>query len=67
MSPYGTWPSAGPAVQRIEVPADGGAEVLFEVGPPLGTPAGEYWMLVKAVCQGRIAYGPAIAVHVSEG
>nr|WSX49436.1 NEW3 domain-containing protein [Streptomyces sp. NBC_00974] len=67
VSPYGTWQLTAPAVQPVEVPADGGTEAVFEVRPPLGTPAGEYWMVVKAVCQGRIAYGPAIAVHVSEG
>lgn len=67
VSPYGTWQSTSPAVQPLEVPADGEAEASFEVRPPLGTPPGEYWMVVKAVCQGRIAYGPAIAVHVSEG
>lgn len=67
VSPYGTWQLTGPAVQPVEVPADGEAEAVFEVRPPLGTPPGEYWMVVKAACQGRIAYGPAIAVHVSEG
>ncbi|MFI8343220.1 hypothetical protein ACIF8W_24615 [Streptomyces sp. NPDC085639] len=36
----------------------------FELRPPLDTPPGEYWMLVKAVCQGRIAYGPAIALRI---
>lgn len=35
--------------------------------PPLGTPPGEYRLAIKAVCQGRIAYGPAIAVHVTDG
>lgn len=67
VSPYGSWQLTAPAVQPVEVPADGGAEVVLEVRPPLGTPPGEYWVAVKAVCQGRIAYGPAIAVHVSEG
>lgn len=67
VSPYGSWQLTAPAVQPVEEPADGGAEVVFEVRPPLRTPPGEYWVAVKAVCQGRIAYGPAIAVHVSEG
>ncbi|MGW6703415.1 glycoside hydrolase family 38 N-terminal domain-containing protein [Streptomyces sp. NPDC054956] len=67
VSPYGAWQLTAPAVLPVEVPADGAAEAVFEVRPPLGTPPGEYWVVVKAVCQGRIAYGPAIAVHVSEG
>ncbi len=61
VSPYGTWGLIGPAARPLHVPADGVAEVEFELRPPLDTPPGEYWMLVKAVCQGRIAYGPAIA------
>ncbi|MFF1412248.1 NEW3 domain-containing protein [Streptomyces sp. NPDC058289] len=67
VSPFGTWELTAPAVLPVEVPADGEAQAVFEVRPPLGAPAGEYWIVVKAVCQGRIAYGPAIAVHVSEG
>ncbi|WP_166663108.1 hypothetical protein [Streptomyces sp. KS 21] len=41
------------------------AEVEFELRPPPGAVPGTYWMLVEAACQGRIAYGPAIAVRVS--
>lgn len=67
VSLFGTWEMAAPAVLPLEVPPEGEAQAVFEVRPPLGTPAGEYWIVVKAVCQGRIAYGPAIAVHVSEG
>ncbi|MFE4633701.1 NEW3 domain-containing protein [Streptomyces sp. NPDC056773] len=67
VSPFGTWDMTAPAVRPVEVPADGETQAVFEVRPPLTTPAGEYWIVVKAVCRGRIAYGPAIAVHVSEG
>ncbi|WP_328301158.1 NEW3 domain-containing protein [Streptomyces sp. NBC_00435] len=67
VSPYGTWGMTAPAVLPLEVPADGEAQALFEVRPPLDAVPGEYWVVIKAVCQGRIAYGPAIAVHVSEG
>ncbi|MET9601401.1 glycoside hydrolase [Streptomyces sp. NPDC006459] len=64
VSPYGTWGLIGPAARPLHVPADGVAEVEFALRPPLDTPPGEYWMLVKAVCQGRIAYGPAIALRI---
>lgn len=67
VSPFGTWEPTAPAVLPVEVPPDGETQAVFELRPPPGTPAGEYWIVVKAVCQGRIAYGPAIAVHVSEG
>ncbi|MFI7356820.1 glycoside hydrolase [Streptomyces avidinii] len=64
VSPYGTWGLIGPATRPLHVPADGVAEVEFELRPPLDTPPGDHWMLVKAVCQGRIAYGPAIALRI---
>ncbi|MFD9412791.1 NEW3 domain-containing protein [Streptomyces sp. NPDC059989] len=65
VSPYGAWQLTAPAALPLCVPADGPAEVEFEVRPPLGTPPGKHWVVVKAACQGRIAYGPAIAVHVA--
>lgn len=66
VSPYGTWQFTGPAGRPVHVPADRPAEVEFELRPPPpGAVPGTYWMLVKAACQGRIAYGPAIAVRVS--
>lgn len=67
VSPYGAWPltvqppCTCPCTCRLE----GAAEVEFALWPPLHTPPGEYWMAVKAVCQGRIAYGPAIALRIS--
>ncbi|WP_405832259.1 glycoside hydrolase [Streptomyces sp. NBC_00105] len=64
VSPYGTWQLTAPAALPLHVPADGPAGVEFEVRPPLGTPPGEYWIAIKAACQGRIAYGPAIALRI---
>ncbi|WP_030709680.1 hypothetical protein [Streptomyces sp. NRRL F-2580] len=64
MSPYGTWQLTAPAALPLHVPPDGPAEVGFELRPPLDTPPGEYWIAVKAACQGRIAYGPAIALRI---
>ncbi|MFB0633107.1 NEW3 domain-containing protein [Streptomyces sp. AB3(2024)] len=66
-SPYGTWRLAGPAAQPLCVRPDRPAEPSFEIAPPLTTAPGRYWLAVKAACQGRIAYGPPIAVHVTEG
>ncbi|MFD9337346.1 hypothetical protein ACFWBF_23515 [Streptomyces sp. NPDC060028] len=50
------------------------AENLLEQAGPFaalacaeGRPPGDHWMVVKAVCQGRIAYGPAIAVRITGG
>ncbi|MEU9162445.1 NEW3 domain-containing protein [Streptomyces sp. NPDC048424] len=64
VSPYGTWQLTAPAALPLHVPADGPAEVRFALRPPLDTPPGEYWIAVKAACQGRIAYGPAIALRI---
>ncbi|MFJ4319547.1 NEW3 domain-containing protein [Streptomyces lavendulae] len=66
-SPYGTWQLAGPAAQPVRVRPDRPAEPAFEIAPPLTAGPGRYWLAVKAACQGRIAYGPPIAVHVTEG
>ncbi|MFD8978948.1 NEW3 domain-containing protein [Streptomyces sp. NPDC059564] len=66
-SPYGTWQLAGPAAQPLRVDPDRPAEPAFEIAPPLTTAPGSHWLAVKAACQGWIAYGPPIAVHVTEG
>ncbi|MFD9354584.1 NEW3 domain-containing protein [Streptomyces sp. NPDC060031] len=66
-SPYGTWHLAGPAARPVHVEPDRPAEPEFEIRPPLTAPPGDHWMVVKAVCQGRIAYGPAIAVRITGG
>ncbi|MCX4806174.1 hypothetical protein ACFWWM_05515 [Streptomyces sp. NPDC058682] len=39
-------------------------EVDFEPGSPLDAPPGDHWIVIKAACRGRIAYGPAIAVGI---
>ncbi|NEB79223.1 alpha-mannosidase, partial [Streptomyces sp. SID14478] len=66
-SPYG---SRGMIVERavpLRVPARGETEIVFGVRPPADTPPGVYWMVIKAVCQGRFAYGPAVPVTVRGG
>ncbi|HET6859136.1 MAG TPA: NEW3 domain-containing protein [Streptomyces sp.] len=65
VSPYGGWRSAGPRSRVVDVPAGGSVEAAFDVRPPADTPPGTYWALVKAVCRGRVAYGPAVAVHIT--
>ncbi|MFD7033272.1 NEW3 domain-containing protein [Streptomyces sp. NPDC059917] len=64
-SPHGTRRLIGPASLPLHVPDGAPAELEFEVHPPPGTAPGTYWAAVKAVCQGRIAYGPAIALRVA--
>ncbi|NBE56940.1 hypothetical protein [Streptomyces boluensis] len=63
-SPYGSWQTVTPRAAAFTVPAEGETDTVFQVHPPAGTPAGVYWVLLKAVAQGHIAYGPAVAVHV---
>ncbi|MET9696891.1 glycoside hydrolase [Streptomyces sp. NPDC006529] len=65
VSPHGTRALIGPATLPLRVPDGAPAELEFEVHPPPATPPGSYWAVVKAVCQGRIAYGPAIAIRVA--
>ncbi|MFJ2739888.1 NEW3 domain-containing protein [Streptomyces sp. NPDC087440] len=64
VSPYGGWQSAGPRSRVVDVPPDGTAEARFTLHPPVTTAPGSYWVLVKAVGQGRIAYSAAVDVRV---
>ncbi|MFI7337550.1 glycoside hydrolase [Streptomyces sp. NPDC050085] len=66
-SPYGSWGMTDQRAVPLRVPARGETEIVFGVKPPADTPPGVYWMVIKAVCQGRIAYGPAVAVTVRGG
>ncbi|MFF1341446.1 hypothetical protein ACFVYT_26575 [Streptomyces sp. NPDC058290] len=57
------WDTAGAGTGA---PVESTVEVAVRTGGAApGAVPGTYWMLVKAACQGRIAYGPAIAVRVS--
>ncbi|GAA3486225.1 NEW3 domain-containing protein [Streptomyces cremeus] len=64
VSPYGGWQLAGPRSCVVDVPADGSAEARFTLRPPVTTAPGRYWVLVKAVGQGRVAYSAAVDVRV---
>ncbi|MFE5804701.1 hypothetical protein [Streptomyces sp. NPDC056491] len=64
VSPYGTWQLVAPTSLPLHIPADGVAEVGFALRPPPDAPPGDRWMLIKAACQGRIAYGPAISLRI---
>ncbi|MCX5203444.1 NEW3 domain-containing protein [Streptomyces sp. NBC_00237] len=66
VSPYGGWQLAGPRSCVVDVPADGTAEARFTLHPPVDTAPGTYWVLVKAVGQGRVAYSAAVDVRVEE-
>ncbi|WP_199552144.1 NEW3 domain-containing protein [Streptomyces sp. N35] len=65
VSPYGSWQLTG---QRtvLQLAARDTTRTVFELSAPVDTPPGVYWVLIKAVCQGRIAYGPAVAVRVGQ-
>ncbi|MER7176457.1 glycoside hydrolase [Streptomyces mesophilus] len=66
VSPYGSWQFTGQRL-ALQLAARDTTRTVFELSAPVDTPPGVYWVLIKAVCQGRIAYGPAVAVHVGEG
>ncbi|NGO81388.1 glycoside hydrolase [Streptomyces sp. YC504] len=65
VSPYGSWQLTGQRT-ALHLAAQDTTRTVFELSAPVDTPPGVYWVLIKAVCQGRIAYGPAVAVHVGQ-
>ncbi|SDJ60311.1 hypothetical protein [Streptomyces indicus] len=67
VSPYGGWRIVPERSAELHLAAREVTRTVFALTPPMDTPPGVYWVLIKAVCQGRIAYGPAVAVHVGEG
>ncbi len=66
VSPYGGWRITTELRSGLRLAARDRTRAVFPLSVPVDTPPGVYWVLIKAVCQGRIAYGPAVAVHVGE-
>ena len=64
LSPWGTWEWIGPAALGAVLPAEGTAELVFEVTPPAWLDPGRWWALVRVGCAGRLVYTPAVQVRV---
>ncbi|MFI6944023.1 NEW3 domain-containing protein [Streptomyces sp. NPDC050418] len=67
VSPYGSWRIVADQRTALRVDGQAATRIVFRLTPPADTPPGVYWVLIKAVCQGHIAYGPAVAVRVRPG
>ncbi len=64
ISPWGTWEWIGPAATGAVLPAQGTAEVGFDVTPPPWLTPGRWWALIRVGCAGRLLYTPAVSVTV---
>ena len=64
ISPWGTWEWIGPAATGAVLPAQGTAEVGFDVTPPPWLTPGRWWALIRIGCAGRLLYTPAVSVTV---
>ncbi len=64
ISPWGTWDCVGPRSVGATLPAGGEVSLEFEVAPPPGTPAGQWWALIRIAGAGRLLYSPAVALEV---
>lgn len=65
LSPYGAWELVAARAVPVAVGPDAVQEVALTVQPPLDTPPGTYWVAAKAVCDGLVAYGPAVRIRVA--
>jgi alpha-mannosidase len=65
ISPWGTWEWIGPAALGATLPAEGTAELGFDVTPPAWQQPGQWWALVRVGCAGRLLYSPAVQVTVT--
>ena len=64
ISPYDTWGFLHPWTQGFAVGVGGETALEFTVEPPVGSPAGAWWALVKVMYFGRLRYTESIPVEV---
>jgi alpha-mannosidase len=64
IAPWGTWEWMGPAVKGVDLPANGTADIEFDVRPPPWVEPGEWWALIRVACAGQLIYSPAVRVCV---
>jgi alpha-mannosidase len=64
ISPYDTWGYLHPWTQGFAVAVGGETALGFTVAPPVGTPAGSWWALIKIMYFGRALYTESIPVQV---
>jgi alpha-mannosidase len=64
VSPFETWPYAGPWTQGFSVPAGGRAQVPFSISVPADAGPLASWLLVKVMYFGRLWYSPAVPFEI---
>jgi alpha-mannosidase len=64
ISPWGTWEWIGPGATGVELTARGTVQLSFDVAPPVWTPPGEWWALIRVAAAGQLLYSPAVKVTV---
>jgi alpha-mannosidase len=64
ISPYDTWGYLHPWTQGFAVAAGEETALEFTVAPPVGSPAGSWWALIKVMYFGRLLYTESIPVEV---
>ena len=67
MSPFETWPFAGPWTEGFIVAPGGRTEVPFTVAAPTDARALTSWLLVKVMYFGRLWYSPAVRLEIAPG
>ena len=64
ISPYDTWGYLHTWTQGFAVAAGEETALEFTVAPPVGSPAGSWWALIKVMYFGRLLYTESIPVEV---
>lgn len=64
ISPFETWPYAGPWTQGFSVPPGGQSQVPFSVSVPADAGPLSTWLLVKVMYFGRLWYSPAMPFEI---
>ena len=64
ISPWGTWALIKVQSQGFAVPAGGSTELTIPLVVPVDAPAGEWWLLVKAMYFGQVSYSATVPLLV---
>jgi alpha-mannosidase len=64
ISPWGTWDLVSPYTQAFQVDAGGQTAVPIDVAAPGHAAAGNWWVLAKVMCFGRVVYTAATRIEI---
>ncbi|RZS32376.1 glycosyl hydrolase family 38 [Herbihabitans rhizosphaerae] len=66
VSPWGTWEFVHPYATGFTVEPGASTEIGFDIDVPADAEPGHWWVLIKLMWFGRIQYGTAVPVEVSD-